>query len=140
MRRNSERDVNSRYGSSTPELEERLRFELKTIREMGFSNYFLIVADFIAFARRDGVSVGPGRGSAAGSLAAYCLLQVEQIGQLPLNGAIASRAEQGVDQHRRLVKPAAQGGKTQLECAHVQAALDLVPSVPGREREASYTT
>ena len=62
-----------RYGASTPELEERLRFELKTIREMGFADYFLIVWDFIAFAKRNGVSVGPGRGSAAGSLVAYCL-------------------------------------------------------------------
>jgi len=68
-----ERGLVKRYGSSTPELEERLRFELKTIREMGFADYFLIVADFIGFAKRDGVSVGPGRGSAAGSLAAYCL-------------------------------------------------------------------
>ena len=62
-----------RYGKVTPELAERLQFELKTIREMGFADYFLIVADFIAFAKRDGVSVGPGRGSAAGSLAAYSL-------------------------------------------------------------------
>ncbi|MDH5332322.1 MAG: DNA polymerase III subunit alpha [Thermoleophilia bacterium] len=62
-----------RYGVSTPELDDRLRFELKTIREMGFADYFLIVADFIGFAKRNGVSVGPGRGSAAGSLAAYCL-------------------------------------------------------------------
>ena len=57
----------------TPELVERLQFELKTVREMGFADYFLIVADFIAFAKSDGVSVGPGRGSAAGSLAAYSL-------------------------------------------------------------------
>ena len=57
----------------TPELTERLQFELKTVHEMGFADYFLIVADFIDFAKRDGVSVGPGRGSAAGSLAAYCL-------------------------------------------------------------------
>src|SRR4029078_2708506 len=57
----------------TPELRERLQLELKTIREMGFSDYFLIVADLIAFARRNGVSVGPGRGSSAGSLAPYCL-------------------------------------------------------------------
>ena len=62
-----------RYGASTPELEDRLRFELKTIHEMGFADYFLIVADFISFAKHDGVSVGPGRGSAAGSLVAYCL-------------------------------------------------------------------
>jgi DNA polymerase-3 subunit alpha len=62
-----------RYGTVTPELRDRLKFELKTIKEMGFSDYFLIVADLIAFARRNGVSVGPGRGSSAGSLVAYCL-------------------------------------------------------------------
>ncbi|HET7648487.1 MAG TPA: DNA polymerase III subunit alpha [Gaiellaceae bacterium] len=62
-----------RYGTVAPELRERLQFELKTIREMGFSDYFLIVADFVGFAKRNGVSVGPGRGSAAGSLVAYCL-------------------------------------------------------------------
>ncbi len=63
----------TRYDKVTPELVERLQFELKTVREMGFADYFLIVADFIAFAKSDGVSVGPGRGSAAGSLAAYSL-------------------------------------------------------------------
>jgi DNA polymerase-3 subunit alpha len=68
-----EKGLQKRYERVTPELQERLRFELKTIKEMGFADYFLIVWDFIAFARRDGVSVGPGRGSAAGSLAAYCL-------------------------------------------------------------------
>src|SRR5947209_18413415 len=62
-----------RYGTVTPELQERLKFELKTIKEMGFSDYFLIVADFIGFAKRNGISVGPGRGSAAGSLVAYVL-------------------------------------------------------------------
>ncbi|HZC75439.1 MAG TPA: DNA polymerase III subunit alpha [Gaiellaceae bacterium] len=62
-----------RYGTVTPELRERLKFELKTIKEMGFSDYFLIVADLIGFARRNGVSVGPGRGSAAGSVVAYSL-------------------------------------------------------------------
>ena len=62
-----------RYDKLTPELVERLQFELKTIREMGFADYFLIVSDFIDFAKRNGVSVGPGRGSAAGSLAAYSL-------------------------------------------------------------------
>ncbi|HZD88373.1 MAG TPA: DNA polymerase III subunit alpha [Gaiellaceae bacterium] len=62
-----------RYGTVTPELRERLRYELKTIREMGFSDYFLIVADFVGFAKRNGIAVGPGRGSAAGSLVAYCL-------------------------------------------------------------------
>ena len=62
-----------RYGTVSQEHRERLKFELKTIKEMGFSDYFLIVADLIGFARRNGVSVGPGRGSAAGSLVAYCL-------------------------------------------------------------------
>jgi DNA polymerase III subunit alpha len=62
-----------RYDKVTPELQERLRFELKTIKEMGFADYFLIVWDFIAFARRNGIGVGPGRGSAAGSLVAYAL-------------------------------------------------------------------
>jgi DNA polymerase-3 subunit alpha len=62
-----------RYGKETPELRERLAFELKTIREMGFADYFLIVWDFISFAKRRGIGVGPGRGSAAGSLVAYCL-------------------------------------------------------------------
>ena len=57
----------------TPELRERLQFELKTIREMGFADYFLIVWDFIHFAKVNGIGVGPGRGSAAGSLAAYAL-------------------------------------------------------------------
>ena len=63
----------SRYGKRTPELDERLAFELKTIREMGFADYFLIVSDFVGFARQNGIGVGPGRGSAAGSLVAYCL-------------------------------------------------------------------
>ncbi len=68
-----EKGLVRRYGNATPELMDRLRFELKTIQEMGFADYFLIVWDFIHFAKTNGVSVGPGRGSAAGSLAAYCL-------------------------------------------------------------------
>src|SRR5213075_1099167 len=68
-----EKGLQKRYDRVTPELQERLRFELKTIKEMGFADYFLIVWDFIAFAKRNGVSVGPGRGSSAGSLVAYCL-------------------------------------------------------------------
>jgi DNA polymerase-3 subunit alpha len=62
-----------RYPQVTSELRERLQFELKTIKEMGFADYFLIVWDFIHFAKTHGVSVGPGRGSAAGSIAAYAL-------------------------------------------------------------------
>jgi len=55
------------------EYEKRLAYELKTINEMGFAGYFLIVADFIDYARKSGIPVGPGRGSAAGSLTAYAL-------------------------------------------------------------------
>jgi DNA polymerase-3 subunit alpha len=69
----SEKGLQKRYGALTPELTERLKFELKTIKEMGFVDYFLIVWDFVAFAKRNGISVGPGRGSTAGSLVAYCL-------------------------------------------------------------------
>jgi DNA polymerase-3 subunit alpha len=57
----------------TPAIRERLEFELQTIGRMGFPGYFLIVWDFLRAAREMGVSVGPGRGSAAGSVAAYCL-------------------------------------------------------------------
>jgi DNA polymerase-3 subunit alpha len=68
-----EQGLERRYGRARPELTERLQLELKTIREMGFADYFLIVSDFVGFARRNGIGVGPGRGSAAGSLVAYCL-------------------------------------------------------------------
>lgn len=60
------------YPELSQEVTERLDFELKVIKEMGFPGYFLIVQDFIAEARRLGVFVGPGRGSAAGSAVAYC--------------------------------------------------------------------
>jgi DNA polymerase-3 subunit alpha len=62
-----------RYGEITPEIKERIDFELLTIENSGYPGYFLIVQDFIAAARKMGVSVGPGRGSAAGSVVAYCL-------------------------------------------------------------------
>src|SRR6266487_2667250 len=68
-----EKGLQKRYETVTPELQERMKFELKTIKEMGFADYFLIVWDFVNFAKRNGVSVGPGRGSTAGSLAAYAL-------------------------------------------------------------------
>ncbi len=68
-----EKGLERRYGTVTSDLQERLRHELKTIREMGFTDYFLIVWDFIRFAKQNGISVGPGRGSAAGSLVAYSL-------------------------------------------------------------------
>ncbi len=68
-----EKGLQKRYDHVTPEIQERLKFELKTIKEMGFADYFLIVWDFVKFSKQNGVSVGPGRGSTAGSLAAYCL-------------------------------------------------------------------
>jgi DNA polymerase III subunit alpha len=62
-----------RYKILTPETEERIKFELGVIRNMGFAGYFLIVSDFIRAGREIGVFVGPGRGSAAGSVVAYCI-------------------------------------------------------------------
>ncbi|MBT8274140.1 MAG: DNA polymerase III subunit alpha, partial [Bacteroidia bacterium] len=62
-----------RYQEISPELKERIDFELKTIENTGYPGYFLIVQDFISEARKMNVSVGPGRGSAAGSVVAYCL-------------------------------------------------------------------
>ncbi len=62
-----------RYEILTPEIEERINFELDTVAKMGFAGYFLIVADFISEGKKIGVYVGPGRGSAAGSCVAYCI-------------------------------------------------------------------
>mgnify|MGYP000820884399 CR=1 FL=1 len=61
------------YDPVTPELRERLEYELNTIKNMGYVDYFLIVWDFIHYARSNGIEVGPGRGSAAGSIVAYTL-------------------------------------------------------------------
>ncbi len=63
----------TRYGEITPELDERYRYELGVIEKMGFAAYFLIVWDFINYSKTHNVPVGPGRGSAAGSLIAYAL-------------------------------------------------------------------
>ena len=62
-----------RYTEITPEIRERIDFELFTIKMMGFAGYFLIVSDFIRSGREKGVFIGPGRGSAAGSVVAYCI-------------------------------------------------------------------
>ena len=62
-----------RYETVTPELKERLKYEMDTICEMGFCDYFLIVWDFVRYAKTNGIPVGPGRGSAAGSLVSYVL-------------------------------------------------------------------
>ncbi len=62
-----------RYPDRKPEYLKQLNYEMDMIRRMGFVDYFLIVSDFIAFAKGSGIPVGPGRGSAAGSMVAYCL-------------------------------------------------------------------
>ncbi len=62
-----------RYPQGGAELEDRLRMEMGVIRQMGFVDYFLIVSDFIGYARKHGIPVGPGRGSGAGSMVAYCM-------------------------------------------------------------------
>ncbi len=62
-----------RYREITPEIEERINFELFTIKTMGFAGYFLIVSDYVNAGKNMGVFVGPGRGSAAGSVVAYCI-------------------------------------------------------------------
>jgi DNA polymerase III subunit alpha len=74
LRRIAGEGLRARYGDPPPaEAVERLEFELGVIEEMGFSSYFLIVWDFIRFAKQNGVAVGPGRGSAAGSIVSYSL-------------------------------------------------------------------
>ena len=65
--------IKRRYEDVTPEIQERLDYELNTIKNMGFVDYFLIVWDFIHYSREQGIVVGPGRGSAAGSIVAYSL-------------------------------------------------------------------
>lgn len=66
--------LKKRFGESVPRVYvDRLKYELQVISNMGFSNYFLVVADYVAFARKNGILVGPGRGSAAGSLVSYVL-------------------------------------------------------------------
>ena len=65
--------LDQRYGTPSQELKDRLAYELDTIRHMGYVDYFLIVWDFIKYAKDHGIAVGPGRGSAAGSIVSYCL-------------------------------------------------------------------
>ncbi|MBT8290385.1 MAG: DNA polymerase III subunit alpha, partial [Muriicola sp.] len=84
LRHISYEGARERYDEITPEIEERIDFELKTIENSGYPGYFLIVEDFIREARNMGVSVGPGRGSAAGSVVAYCL-KITNIDPLKYN-------------------------------------------------------
>jgi len=69
----AKKGLEKRYGKVTPGLNDRLDYELKIIKQMGYSGYFLIVKDFIDYAKDNQIRVGPGRGSAAGSLVSYCL-------------------------------------------------------------------
>ncbi len=113
-----EKGLQKRYGTITSDLTERLRYELKTIKEMGFTDYFLIVWDFIHFAKQHGISVGPGRGSAAGSLVAYSL----EITDLdPIRHDLL---------FERFLNP---GRKTMPD-------MDIDFAVAGRERVINYVT
>lgn len=67
------RGLKKRYGTPTDKAVKRLEYELSVIKQMGFADYYLIVWDFIRYAKEHGIPVGPGRGSGAGSLAAYCI-------------------------------------------------------------------
>lgn len=73
LRKECEKGFKKLYKDPPAEYRERLDYELKVIDEMGFSGYFLIVADFINEAKSRGITVGPGRGSAAGSIVSYCI-------------------------------------------------------------------
>ena len=73
MRQLCEEGLVRRYKNPTPALRERMEYELDIIHRMGFVDYFLIVADFIHYAKSNGIAVGPGRGSGAGSIVAYCM-------------------------------------------------------------------
>lgn len=73
LRDHCEKGVTLRYGKWNDAIKERLEHELQIIHQMGFDDYFLIVADFVLYARNAGMLVGPGRGSAAGSLVSYVL-------------------------------------------------------------------
>jgi len=74
LRRIADEGLRARYGDPAPaDAVERMEFELGVIEEMGFSSYFLIVWDFVRYAKENGVAVGPGRGSAAGSIVSYVL-------------------------------------------------------------------
>lgn len=82
----SHKGFEERFGGTekdNAEYRERLEFEIETILKMGFPGYFLIVSDFICYAKDNGVPVGPGRGSACGSLVAYCL-RITELDPIPL--------------------------------------------------------
>ena len=79
-----EKGLEKRYSPVTDELRERLSYELNTIKNMGYVDYFLIVSDFIKYAKDNDIPVGPGRGSAAGSIVSYCL-EITNIDPIKFN-------------------------------------------------------
>jgi len=81
LRKLCEKNLSKRYSKITPEITERLNYELGVIEKTGFASYFLIVQDFVNWAKINDIVVGPGRGSAAGSLVAY-LLNITDINPL----------------------------------------------------------
>ena len=81
LRKLCEKAIPERYGQKVPEVMNRLNYELGIIARMGFSDYFLIVMDFIHFAKTHGIPIGPGRGSAAGSIVSY-LLHITELDPL----------------------------------------------------------
>ena len=81
LRKLCEKAIPERYGQKTPEVMNRLNYELGIIDRMGFSDYSLIVMDFIHFAKTHGIPIGPGRGSAAGSIVSY-LLHITELDPL----------------------------------------------------------
>jgi len=83
LRELCEKGLEPRYGSkhNEPKIRERLDYELGVIKQMGFASYFLIVQDFVNWAKGKGIVVGPGRGSAAGSISSY-LLNITDIDPL----------------------------------------------------------
>lgn len=73
LRKLCDEGFSERYGEAKPEYRRQLNYELDMIEKMGFTDYFLIVSDFVRYAKSVGIPVGPGRGSAAGSMVSYCL-------------------------------------------------------------------
>ena len=82
LRKLAEEGLRRRYGTPSPESVERMNYELSVIEQTGFSSYYLIVSDFIRYARERGIRVGPGRGSVVGSLVAY-LIGITNVDPLP---------------------------------------------------------
>ena len=73
LRKLCDEGYTARYGEGTPEYRKQMEYEIDMIEKMGFTDYFLIVSDFVRYAKSRGIPVGPGRGSAAGSMVSYCL-------------------------------------------------------------------